>query len=115
MHTAEPLVPELSSFEIEIALEKLKIYKSPVTDQIPEPLRSELHKLINSIWNKEKLPQQREEFVIILICNKGDKTDSNNYRGISSLPTTYKMLSNILFSRLTPSVDEIIGYYQCGF
>jgi hypothetical protein len=32
MHTAEPLVPESSSVETEVATEKLKIYKSPGTD-----------------------------------------------------------------------------------
>jgi len=35
MHTAEPLVLEPSSFEVKIAIEKLKRYKSPSTDQIP--------------------------------------------------------------------------------
>ena len=39
----------------------------------------------------------------------------NNYRGISLLPTTYKILSNILLSRLSPYTDEIIGDHQCGF
>jgi len=31
------------------------------------------------------------------------------------LPTTYKILSNILLSRLTPYAEEIIGDHQCGF
>jgi hypothetical protein len=34
MHTAEPLVPKLSPFEVEIGIEKLKRYKSSSTDQI---------------------------------------------------------------------------------
>jgi hypothetical protein len=38
MHTAEPLIPELSFFEVHIAFEKLKIYKSLGTDQIPAEL-----------------------------------------------------------------------------
>ena len=40
-----------------------------------------------------------------------------NYRGISLLPTTrkYKILSNILLSKLTPYADEITGDYQSGF
>ena len=46
---------------------------------------------------------------------KGDKTDSNNYRGTSLLSTTYKLLSNILLSRLTPYAEEITGDHQCGF
>jgi hypothetical protein len=29
--------------------------------------------------------------------------------------TSYNILSNILLSRLTPYVDEIIGDHQCGF
>jgi len=31
------------------------------------------------------------------------------------LPTTYKILSNILLSRLIPYAKEIIGDHQCGF
>jgi hypothetical protein len=31
------------------------------------------------------------------------------------LPTMYKILSNILLSRLTPYAEEIIGNHQCGF
>jgi hypothetical protein len=39
LHTAEPLVPELSSFEVELDIEKLKSHKSQGTDQIPTELR----------------------------------------------------------------------------
>ena len=31
------------------------------------------------------------------------------------MPTTYKILSNILLSRLIPYAKEIIGDHQCGF
>jgi hypothetical protein len=64
MRTTEPLVSEPSSFEVELATEKLKRYKSPGTDQIPAELiqaggttlRSEIHKLVNSVWIEEELP-----------------------------------------------------------
>ena len=75
----------------------------------------EIHKIITSIWKKEKLLEEWKESIIAPIHKKGDKTDCNNYRGISLLPTTYKMLSNILLSRLIPYAKEIIGDYQCGF
>jgi len=39
---------------------------------------------------------------------KGDKTDFNNYRGISILPTIYEILSNIILSRFIPYAKEII-------
>ena len=55
------------------------------------------------------------EGIIIPIHKKGDKTDCSNYRGISLLPTSYKILSNILLSRLIPYGKEIIGDHQCGF
>jgi hypothetical protein len=36
--TAESLVPSPCCFEVEIAIAKLKKYKSPVSDQIPSEL-----------------------------------------------------------------------------
>jgi hypothetical protein len=36
VHTAQPLVPEPSASEVQVAIEKLKRHKSPVDDQIPE-------------------------------------------------------------------------------
>jgi hypothetical protein len=38
IHTAEPLVPGPSHLEVEIAIAKLKKYKSPDSDQIPADL-----------------------------------------------------------------------------
>ena len=122
-HTAEPLVPEPSAFEFDLDIEKLKSHKSPGIDPIPAELikegggtiRCQIHNLIVSIWNKEELPEEWEESIIVPVHKKGDKTDCDNYRGISLLPTTYKILSNILLSRLTPYAEEIIGDHQCGF
>jgi hypothetical protein len=74
MQTAEPIISEPSLFKIEITIEKLKRYKSTGIDHIPAEmiqaggniLRSEIHKLINSIFNKEELPQQWKESTIAL-------------------------------------------------
>ena len=65
-HTAEPLVPEPSAFEVELAIDKLKSHKSPGIDQIPAELikkggrkiRYQIHKLTASIWNKKELPEE---------------------------------------------------------
>jgi hypothetical protein len=123
IHMAEPLVPEPSLVEVEIAIGKLKSFKSPGTDQIlaelikagGKTLCSEIHKLICCIWNKEELPQQWKESIIVPFHKKGDQTDCNNYRGISLLSTAHKILSNILLARLTPYVIEVISDHQCGF
>jgi hypothetical protein len=78
-------------------------------------LLSAIHRLINSVWNKEELLDQWRESIIVPVHKKGDKTDCNNYLGISLLSTLYKILSNILLSRLGPYIDEIIGDRQCRF
>jgi hypothetical protein len=106
VHTAEPLVPGSSRLEVKIATAKLKKYTSPGSDQIPaeliqtggEILLSAVHKLNNYVWNKEKLPDQWKESIIVPVHKKGDKTGCNNYRGISLLSTSYKMLPDILHS-----------------
>jgi hypothetical protein len=120
---ANPFVPDPSASEVLVAIGKLKSYKSPGVDQIPaeiiqaggETSHSEIHKLIKLIWNKEELPHLWKESIVVPIHKKGDKTDCSNYRGISLLSTSYKILPNILLARLTPYAQEIIGDHQCGF
>jgi hypothetical protein len=55
MNTVEPLLPELSTFVIEIAIEKLKRSKSPGTDRIPAELKSRSSRF--NISNYGILPQ----------------------------------------------------------
>ena len=99
-------MPEPGAFEVGMAIKKFKSYKSPDINHILAELIkaggskicSEIHKLINSIWNKEELPEQWKESVIVPVYKNGDKTDCSNYRGLSLLTATYKILSNILVS-----------------
>jgi len=66
IHTAQPLIPEPRASEPELPIGKLKSHKSPGIDQIPAELIKaggrticlEIHKLITSIWKKEKLPEE---------------------------------------------------------
>jgi hypothetical protein len=90
LHTAEPLLPEPSAFELELAIENKKP-KSPRVDQIPAELfkaecrtvRCEIYKLIFSFLNKEKLPKEWKESIIVTTYEKGDKPYCSHYRGIS--------------------------------
>jgi len=69
IQTAEPLVPEPSASEVELAIDKVKSHKSPSLDQTPAELIKaggtticlEIHNLITSIWKKEKLPEEWKE------------------------------------------------------
>jgi hypothetical protein len=59
------LVPDPSRLEVEIAIAKLKRYKSPGSDEIlaeliqagSKILLPVIGKCINSVWNKEELPE----------------------------------------------------------
>jgi hypothetical protein len=121
VHTVESLVPSPNRLEVEIAIAKLKKYKLPGSDQIPaeliqaggEILLSVIHILINSVRNKEELPEQWKETIIVPVHKKGDKTDCNSYYGIL-LSTSHKILS-IVLSRLSQYIEEITGDHQCGF
>jgi hypothetical protein len=61
-------------------------------------LRSEIHTLINSICNKEELPDQWKQSITAPVDKKGDKTDCIINRGTSLLPTSHKMYP-IFFSQ----------------
>ncbi|PSN38267.1 hypothetical protein C0J52_16903 [Blattella germanica] len=116
LQTAEVSVEETSAIEVEMAIEKLKMYKA--TEMIKsggEKLKEKIHRLLSLIWKQEALSNEWKESIIIPIYKKGDKTDCNKYRGISLLSTSYKILTNLLVSRLTPYIDEIIGDHQCAF
>jgi hypothetical protein len=61
------------------------------------------------------LPEQWKQLIVVLVYEEGDKTDFRNYRDVSILSTTYKILSNVLLERLTPYTEEITGDNKCGF
>jgi hypothetical protein len=62
LHIAQPLVPELSSFVVEIAIAKLKWHKLQAVDQIlaeliqagGETLHSDVHKLLIPFGMRKK-------------------------------------------------------------
>jgi hypothetical protein len=75
MYSAEKLVPALSRLEVKIVTAKLKKYKLPgsvetlaeLLQKGSETLRSEIHKLIHSIWNKEEIPDQEGVYYCITL------------------------------------------------
>jgi hypothetical protein len=68
---------------------------------------------MNSIWNKEDLPDQWKESIIAPIHKKGIKL-TVGIRVISLLSTLYKILLNIFVSVLSPYIDEITVDHWCG-
>jgi hypothetical protein len=109
--------------EVEMAICKLKNNKAPGDDNLSgelfkagsAELPKELHRLIAKYWSDEKLPEEWKTGVICPIFKKGCKLDCKNYRGISLLPTAYKIFSLILAERLQPMMENFLHPYQAGF
>jgi hypothetical protein len=45
-------------------------------------IHSEIHELMNSIWNKEALSEEWKESITVPIYKMGDNPDCCNYRSI---------------------------------
>jgi hypothetical protein len=71
--SAELLLPRRSNLEVETTVGDLKNYKSTGSDDIlselfqagGETLVFVIHKLIDTIWNKEKMPDQWNESIVV--------------------------------------------------
>jgi len=78
-------------------------------------LRIQLLELFNKIIDKNQMPQEWETGMLININKKGTKSKCENYRGITLLPTAYKLFTNIIKNRLNKHVEEEMVEEQCGF
>ena len=74
-----------------------------------------LYSLFSKIWEKEEVPAQWNEGIIIKLPEKGDLRDCSNYRGITLLSTPGKVLSRILLERIKEAVDPKLRDQQAGF
>ncbi len=108
IHTAELDIEEPTFGEVMGVLGKLKNHKAAGNDCLPAELKCggatltrEIYRLMLVIWGMEINPKGCQESTIIPVFKKGDKTSFNNYRGISLLPTCYKVLANVKQVRLT--------------
>ena len=101
----------------------LKNHKAPGTDQIlaellkkaGETLWRRIHHLIKLISVQHKMLEEWSMRIIQPIYKKGNKLECSNYTAIMLFNVTYKVLSGILYNRLTVYAEEILGEYQCGF
>ena len=99
--------------EIEDAITKLKKNKSPVTDEITaemlqaggEQLVHKIHELGNRAWKEEIIPEQCGRSILVPIPKKGDPIDCSNYRTISLINHTGKVLLMVLLNRLRHHLD----------
>ena len=59
-------------------------------------------------WNEEAVPQDtRDANIVILYKNKGDRSDCNNYRGISLLSIKDNFFTRVILNRFQKLADRI--------
>ena len=69
-------------------------------------LKMHILELFNNIIDKNQMPQKWETGMVINIHKGGTKSKSENYKGITLLPTAYKLFANIINNRLTEHLDD---------
>ena len=115
----EPTIDELSE-----APDSLASGKAPGNDGIPadvlkccnETFITELHKILCLCWSEGEVPQDmRDANVDTLYKNKGDRSDWNNYRGISLLSVVEKVFARVVLKRLQVLAEQVYPESQCGF
>lgn len=115
----EPTLDELKG-----ALKSLASGKAPGKDGIPaEVLKcctdtaiQELHEILCLCWREGEVPQDmRDSNIITLYKNKGDRSDCNNYRGISLLSIAGKLFARVALKRLQVLAERVYPESQCGF
>jgi hypothetical protein len=117
--------------EVMVVLKRLKSWKAPGGDRIPvdflkvfvtdeeeaNPAILALTRVCNRMFCEGKLPAVWTTAVVVSIFKKGDPTDCGNYRGISLIDSTLKVLLSILTTRLQTVLEDsgMVVKEQAGF
>lgn len=117
---------EIKIWEVQNAINELKINKSPGPDnisfeflkQLPQETVKLIANIFNHIWIKEQFPQSWEEIEIVPILKpQKNKTDPKSYRPIALSNTICKLLEKIVNKRLMwyLEANNLLTTEQSGF
>jgi len=111
--------------EVEDAIRRLKLAKSPGNDQIVaeilkrggDQVAKAVHSLCTKAWREEKLPTEWTRGIIFRVYKDGDKRDTSNYRGITLLSIVGKVYGQVINERLMKwcEANRILVEEQGGF
>ena len=115
-----PTIDELSK-----AIDSLSSRKASGSDNIPPEVvkmakkssfLEHRHELLLHCWEEGAVPHDmRDAKIITLYKNKGERSDCNNYRGISLLSIVGKAFARVLLNRLQVLAERVYPEAQCGF
>ena len=116
----EPTEDDLSK-----AIDSLKDGKAPRKDAIPlelikhgkPALLHHLHVLLLLCWKEETVNQNTRDAnnIVNLYKNNGDRSNCNNYRGISLLSVVGKVFARVALTKLQILAERTLPESQCGF
>ena len=75
------------------------------------------HDIIVAVWRGGGVPQQRKDATINVLHKKKDRTECDNYRGISLVTHAGKVLLKVIAGRMSDYCERenILPEKQCGF
>lgn len=105
---------EITEEEVREALGRMPGGKATGEDGIPiECIKAvycgagrSITNVINKIWEEGKIPEGWEVARIIPLHKGGEEERTENYRGISLLNAGYKLLTNIMATRLNNWIEQ---------
>jgi exonuclease III len=122
---------DIREAEVETILFGLKSWKAPGGDRIPvdfmkifigpkgaiTPAIAALTNICNKMFREGSIPDVWTTAMVVSIFKKGDPTDCGNYRGISLMDSTLKVLLTILTARLQRTLElrGMVVREQAGF
>ena len=104
-------------------------WKAPGADSLPvellklvDPTREPVvlkhfHAILVRVWRGEEISQEWKDATINVLHKKSDRSDCNNFRGISLVSHAGKVLLKIVANRLSDlcEAQQILPEEQCGF
>ena len=110
--------------ELSKTIDSLARGKAPGGDGIPaevlqcakSTLLPHLYELLCQCWEKGSVPQDMHDANIVTVYNsKGDRSDCNNYKGLSLLCVVGKVFARVALQRLQQVAEGVYPESLCGF
>ncbi|CAI5476487.1 unnamed protein product [Closterium sp. Yama58-4] len=120
---AESLSAEWSEEEVKSAFQSMTNNKAPGRDGLPKEL-FEAHwdilgkhfmSLVKSFSDTASLPASTKDAVTILLHKKGGRDQLENYRPITLLSFTYKVIARVVADRMKTVLSGVVSPEQFGF
>ena len=122
------LTRPISATDIDLALKKANMSRSPGWDGLPtevykmlisenaEAVKERILKFFQALWKmRSGLPAWFLNGCLVILYKKGDPQNLKNYRPLTIMGSDYRLYTLILAHRLTGAASEVIEDQQCAY